>query len=71
MRIGSRAGSPLHSGVVINRLIRFRRQGCLLPGLKTELVEQKAVFGELTYQFSEQWAATLGARHFDYEADDT
>ena len=32
-------------------------------------VEQKAVFGELTYDFSEHWAVTLGARHFDYEVE--
>ena len=33
-------------------------------------VEQKALFGELTYQFSEQWEATLGLRHFDYEQEE-
>jgi len=45
-----------------------------LPFARTQtgyLLEQKAIFGELTYQFSEHWAATVGARHFDYEAEDT
>ena len=30
-------------------------------------VEQKALFGELTYQFTESLALTLGARFFDYD----
>lgn len=29
--------------------------------------EQMAVFGEVSYDLSEQWTATLGMRHFDYE----
>ena len=30
-------------------------------------IKQKAVFGELSYSLSDQWEATVGARHFDYE----
>ena len=32
MRIESQNGIYLHSGVVINLSIRFRRLGCLSPG---------------------------------------
>ena len=49
----------------------FPPSGLALSHIQDERnVEQKAVFGELSYQFSEQWTATLGARHFDYEAED-
>ena len=34
---------------------------------RTNDLEQKAIFGELTYNFTEQLAATIGARHFDYD----
>lgn len=30
-------------------------------------LEEKAVFGEVTYRFAERWAATFGGRFFDYE----
>ena len=33
--------------------------------------KQKAVFGELSYAFSEQWLLTLGGRHFQYDRVDT
>jgi iron complex outermembrane recepter protein len=29
--------------------------------------EQKAVFGEVSYDLTEQWTATVGVRHFDYD----
>ena len=32
-------------------------------------LEQKSVFGELSYDLSEQWAVTVGARHFDYKVE--
>ncbi|MDC0000504.1 TonB-dependent receptor [Porticoccaceae bacterium] len=32
--------------------------------------EQKAVFGEISYEFSEQWLLTLGGRHFQYDRVD-
>ena len=31
---------------------------------------QKAIFGEVSYQFDDHWALTLGGRHFDYERTD-
>ena len=33
--------------------------------------DQLAIFGEITYDFTEQLAVTLGARHFDYDQDYT
>lgn len=33
--------------------------------------DQKALFGELTYSFSELWALTVGVRHFDYDREDS
>ena len=33
--------------------------------------EQKAIFGEISYEFSEQWLLTLGGRHFQYDRVDT
>ncbi|MDB9953562.1 TonB-dependent receptor, partial [Porticoccaceae bacterium] len=33
--------------------------------------EQKAVFGELSYAFNEQWELTVGGRYFDYTRVDT
>ena len=44
-----------------------------LPRSKFDRVrqtKQKAFFGELAYQISEQWEATLGGRYFDYEIDE-
>lgn len=32
-------------------------------------LEQKAVFGELTYDINEQWQVTLGGRFYDYEEE--
>ena len=32
-------------------------------------IEQKAIFGEMTYAFNEQTTATLGARHFEFERE--
>ena len=39
----------------------------LFPLLRTETFEQKAFFGELSYDISDQLTATVGVRHFDYE----
>ena len=33
--------------------------------------EQKAIFGEVSYQFDEQWQLTVGGRYFDYDRVDT
>ena len=33
--------------------------------------EQKAIFGEVSYQFNDQWLLTLGGRHFQYDRVDT
>lgn len=33
--------------------------------------EQKAIFGEVSYQFNDEWLLTLGGRHFDYDRIDT
>ncbi|MGH8237499.1 MAG: TonB-dependent receptor, partial [Steroidobacteraceae bacterium] len=30
-------------------------------------LEQRALFGEITYRFTDSWAVTLGGRYFDYE----
>ena len=38
--------------------------------LGTTSYKQKAFFGEVSYQFNEQWLLTLGGRHFDYDRDD-
>jgi outer membrane receptor protein involved in Fe transport len=32
--------------------------------------EQLAFFGEMSYQFNDQWALTVGGRHFDYDRVD-
>jgi iron complex outermembrane recepter protein len=32
--------------------------------------KQKAIFGELAYDLTAQWTATLGLRHFDYDTDE-
>ncbi|MDC0000216.1 TonB-dependent receptor [Porticoccaceae bacterium] len=40
-------------------------------GAKLDLVNQKAVFGELSYAITDQLTATLGGRHFDYERTTT
>jgi outer membrane receptor protein involved in Fe transport len=32
-------------------------------------LQQFAIFGEATWRFAEQWAATLGARYYDYDED--
>lgn len=32
-------------------------------------ITEKAVFGELSYQITEAWQVTLGARYFEYESD--
>lgn len=37
----------------------------------TRTEEQIAVFGEYTYDFTEQWAATIGLRWYDMESDYT
>ena len=43
-----------------------------LQHVQTDLdYEQKAVFGEISYEFSEQWLLTLGGRHFQYDRVDT
>ena len=42
------------------------RSHCI-PLLRTETFEQKAFFGELSYDISDQLTATVGVRHFDYE----
>ncbi|MDO7653441.1 MAG: TonB-dependent receptor, partial [Porticoccus sp.] len=40
--------------------------------LSTDLdYEQKALFGDLSYQFNDQWLLTLGGRHFQYDRVDT
>ena len=33
--------------------------------------QQKALFGEVSYQIDDQWQLTLGGRHFDYDRVDT
>jgi len=49
--------------------------GALLPGdvLFTQDIDngrnETAIFGEVTWNFSEKWAATVGARYFDNEQD--
>lgn len=46
------------------------------PGLPKSMrdgvvtTEQVAFFGELTYEFTEQWEATIGGRHFDYDLEE-
>ncbi|MDB9999456.1 TonB-dependent receptor [Porticoccaceae bacterium] len=43
-----------------------------LQDLQTDLnYEQKALFGDISYQFNEQWLLTLGGRHFQYDRIDT
>lgn len=39
-------------------------------GAREKSLEQKAVFGELTYTLDEQWAFTFGGRWYDYERVD-
>jgi outer membrane receptor protein involved in Fe transport len=34
-------------------------------------VKQMAVFGEVTYNFSDKWSATVGGRWFEFERNDT
>lgn len=34
-------------------------------------VKQKAAFGELTYEFTDRWSATLGGRYFHYDKGET
>ena len=36
---------------------------------RVDKTEQKAIFGELSYHFTEQWEGTVGGRYFDYEVD--
>ncbi|MDB4077639.1 TonB-dependent receptor, partial [Porticoccaceae bacterium] len=33
-------------------------------------LEQKALFGEVSYAFNPQWEITVGGRYFDYESED-
>ena len=35
----------------------------------TRLIKEKALFGQLTYDFTEQWSATVGARAFKFDTD--
>ena len=39
-------------------------------GVNTEKVEQKAVFGELSYTLLDDFELTVGGRHFDYDRED-
>lgn len=40
----------------------------IFVGLKDEIdVEDMAIYGELTYRFTDKWQATVGARYFDVE----
>ena len=40
------------------------------PSERDRTVEQKAVFGEVTYELSSQWALTAGVRSFEYDRRD-
>jgi outer membrane receptor protein involved in Fe transport len=33
-------------------------------------ISQKAVFGEMSYEFTDKWAATMGVRWFEFERDE-
>jgi iron complex outermembrane receptor protein len=43
------------------------REGAVWDSFNQRSDKQTAVFGELTFQFAENWAATVGARWFDQE----
>lgn len=44
----------------------YGNSAMLSSGVRARL-EQKAIFGEVSYQFSPEWELTFGARWFDYE----
>jgi len=45
------------------------REGAVWDSFNQRTDKQTAVFGELTYAFSDSWSATVGARWFDQETE--
>ena len=57
-------------GTGTNPFAANRVPGEYLNRLSVVDYQQKAIFGEVNYEFNDQWVLTLGARHYDYDRED-
>jgi iron complex outermembrane recepter protein len=55
--------------ILQENLIAGARDGAVWDSFNQRTDKQTAIFGELTYAFSDSWAATVGARWFDQETE--